>query len=61
MTCFAEAGGQFVSGMARAVEELGLRACSTESIMDCGEGLPPSWAMRSTNDCIQVEHRYYFL
>lgn len=54
MTCFAEAGGQHVSGMAKAVELLGLRACLVESIMDSGEGLPASWAARSTDDCIQV-------
>ncbi|KAJ4825169.1 hypothetical protein Tsubulata_035397 [Turnera subulata] len=50
VTCFAEAGGQHVPGMARAVEQLGLRACLTESIMDSGEGLPPSWAVRTTDD-----------
>lgn len=50
-----------MSGMARAVEELGLRACLTESIMDTGEGLPTSWAMRTTDDCIQVEDYTGFL
>ncbi|WRX13586.1 Amidohydrolase-related - like 3 [Theobroma cacao] len=54
VTCFAEAGGQHVSGMARAVELLGLRACLTESIMDSGEGLPSSWGMRTTDDCIEL-------
>ena len=54
MTCFAEAGGQFVSEMARAVELLGLRACLTKSTMDCGDGLPPNWSCCSTDDCIQV-------
>ncbi|KAF7123452.1 hypothetical protein RHSIM_Rhsim12G0023000 [Rhododendron simsii] len=53
VTCFAEAGGQHVSGMARAVEQLGLRACLTESIMDSGKGLPASWDIRATDDCIQ--------
>jgi hypothetical protein len=55
VTCFAEAGGQHVSGMARAVELLGLRACLVQSTMDSGEGLPASWVTRTTNDCIQVE------
>uniref|UniRef100_A0A2P2J0J2 Uncharacterized protein C1F8.04c-like isoform X2 n=1 Tax=Rhizophora mucronata TaxID=61149 RepID=A0A2P2J0J2_RHIMU len=59
VTCFAEAGGQHVSGMARAVTELGLRACLTQSIMDTGEGLPPSWAVRTTNDCIQTQKELY--
>lgn len=40
--------------MARAVELLGLRACLVQSTMDCGEGLPASWAVRTTDDCIQV-------
>ncbi|KAF9688997.1 hypothetical protein SADUNF_Sadunf01G0046000 [Salix dunnii] len=53
------AGGQYVSGMARAVEKLGLRACLTESIMDTGEGLPTSWAMRTTDDCIQSQMELY--
>lgn len=45
-----------MSGMARAVELLGLRACLAESIMDSGDGLPTTWANRSTDDCIEVEH-----
>ncbi|GAA0166370.1 hypothetical protein LIER_21536 [Lithospermum erythrorhizon] len=55
VTCFAEAGGQHVSGMARAVEELGIRACLAESIMDSGEGLPTSWSNRTTGECIQSQ------
>lgn len=54
VTCFAEAGGQHVPGMARAVESLGLRACLAQSVMDSGEGLPASWAARTAEDCIQV-------
>ncbi|KAM0919153.1 hypothetical protein ACQ4PT_008394 [Festuca glaucescens] len=54
VTCFAEAGGQYVSEMARAVELLGLRACLTKSTMDCGDGLPPNWSSCSTDECIQV-------
>lgn len=54
VTCFAEAGGQHVSGMAKAVELLGLRACLTQSTMDTGDGLPASWAAQTTDDCIQV-------
>lgn len=40
--------------MARAVEELGIRACLTRSTMDCGEGLPSSWAAETTQSCLQV-------
>ena len=43
VTSFAEPGGQFVSGMARAVTEAGLRAKLAKSVMDCGEGLPEVW------------------
>ncbi|KAJ0095812.1 hypothetical protein Patl1_16986 [Pistacia atlantica] len=53
VTCFAEAGGQHVTGMAKAVELLGIRACLVQSTMDSGEGLPASWAARTTDDCIQ--------
>ncbi|GKU96198.1 hypothetical protein SLEP1_g9463 [Rubroshorea leprosula] len=59
VTCFAEAGGQHVAGMARAVELLGLRACLAQSIMDSGEGLPASWAVRTTDDCIQFQKGLY--
>ncbi|CAI9093139.1 OLC1v1028560C1 [Oldenlandia corymbosa var. corymbosa] len=59
VTCFAEAGGQHVSGMARAVEELGLRACLAESIMDSGEGLPVAWANRTAQQCIQSQKELY--
>ncbi|XVF89337.1 hypothetical protein PTKIN_Ptkin19aG0122200 [Pterospermum kingtungense] len=59
VTCFAEAGGQHVTGMARAVELLGLRACLTESIMDSGEGLPASWGIRTTDQCIQSQKKLY--
>lgn len=49
-----------MSGMARAVELLGLRACLVESIMDSGDGLPASWAARTTDDCIQVVDNLIF-
>ncbi|KAL7241305.1 hypothetical protein ACSBR2_006847 [Camellia fascicularis] len=59
VTCFAEAGGQHVSGMVRAVELLGLRACLTESTMDSGDGLPASWGVRTADDCIQSQKKLY--
>ncbi len=43
VTCFAEAGGQHVNGMGRAVSELGLRGILVRSTMDTGEGLPKIW------------------
>lgn len=43
VTSFAEPGGQFVSGMARATAQSGLRGKLAKSVMDCGEGLPAIW------------------
>lgn len=43
VTAIAEPGGQFVSGMARGIEEAGIRAKLANSVMDCGEGLPKAW------------------
>ncbi|WIV12130.1 amidohydrolase [Proteiniborus sp. MB09-C3] len=43
VTSFAEPGGQFVSSMAKAVGEIGIRAKLAKSVMDCGEGLPARW------------------
>ncbi|XP_073013167.1 uncharacterized protein [Typha latifolia] len=59
VTCFAEAGGQHVAGMARAVHLLGLRACLTQSTMDSGDGLPPNWSTHSTDHCIQSQKELY--
>ncbi|KAJ4961581.1 hypothetical protein NE237_021491 [Protea cynaroides] len=59
VTCFAEAGGQHVSGMAKAVDLLGLRACLTQSTMDSGEGLPAQWAVHTTDHCIQSQKELY--
>ena len=49
-TSFAEPGGQFVSGMARAVKEIGVRGKLANSIMDCGEGLPKNWVMSTDEE-----------
>lgn len=43
VTSFAEPGGQFVSGMCRAVAKSGIRGKLAKSVMDCGEGLPKIW------------------
>jgi 5-methylthioadenosine/S-adenosylhomocysteine deaminase len=43
VTCFAEAGGQFVDGMGRAVSALGIRGILAKSTMDMGAGLPTAW------------------
>lgn len=43
VTAIAEPGGQFVSGMAKAITEAGIRAKLANSVMDCGEGLPTAW------------------
>lgn len=54
VTTFAEAGGQEVDGMGRAVEEIGVRAVLVQSTMDCGEGLPAAW-VRSTDECLALQ------
>lgn len=54
VTCFAEAGGQFVESMARAVSELGLRAVLSKSSMDMGEGLPAVW-QRTTQEELDTQ------
>lgn len=54
VTSFAEPGGQFVSGMARATAEAGLRGKLAKSVMDCGDGLPPIW-QRSTDEELDVQ------
>jgi 5-methylthioadenosine/S-adenosylhomocysteine deaminase len=58
VTCFAEAGGQFVSGMGRAVTELGLRAALARSCMDNGEGLPEQW-QESTDQVLEAQITNY--
>ncbi|HBY98816.1 MAG TPA: amidohydrolase [Chloroflexi bacterium] len=54
VTCFAEAGGQHVAGMARAVSELGLRACLSRSTMDTGSGLPERWS-ENTDEALAAQ------
>ncbi len=54
VTCFAEAGGQHVNGMGKAVSELGIRATLCKSTMDTGKGLPENW-QRSTNEEIDTQ------
>ena len=49
VTCIAEPGGQFVSGMARGIAEAGIRGKLAHSVMDCGEGLPKAW-QRTTEE-----------
>ena len=41
-------------GMARAIEEAGIRAALCASIMDDGEGLPPAWGAKNAQECIKV-------
>lgn len=50
VTSFAEPGGQFVSGMVRAVDKSGLRAKLAKSVMDCGDGLPEIWQLTTEEE-----------
>ncbi len=54
VTCIAEAGGQYVNGMGRAVDELGIRAILARSTMDMGEGLPEKW-IESTDQALEIQ------
>lgn len=54
VTTFAEAGGQHVDGMGRAVTELGVRAALCQSALDCGEGLPEGW-VKPTTDMLAMQ------
>lgn len=60
-TSIAEAGGQYVSGMAKAVAETGIRAKLAKSVMDCGDGLPEKWvrtADRELETQLEDFHRF---
>jgi len=54
VTAFAEPGGQFVSGMAKAVSESGIRGMLAKSVMDCGAGLPKPW-QKTTEEEIEIQ------
>ncbi len=58
VTCFAEAGGQEVDGMGRAVSEAGLRGVLCRSTMDQGEGLPKKW-QESTDESLDKQIALY--
>jgi 5-methylthioadenosine/S-adenosylhomocysteine deaminase len=58
VTSFAEPGGQFVGGMAKAVAEAGLRAKLAKSVMDCGEGLPAIWVKTADEELARQEEDY---
>lgn len=58
VTCFGEAGGQFVGGMARAITELGLRANLCRSTMDTGIGLPERW-QETTDQALDAQVALY--
>ena len=58
VTMFAEAGGQHVEGMGRAMQDLGLRARLTKSTMDMGEGLPSAW-LKNTDAALDEQIELY--
>lgn len=55
VTCIAEPGGQFVSGMARGIGKAGIRGKLAKSVMDCGEGLPKSWQKTTEEELLKQE------
>ncbi len=54
VTTFAEAGGQHVDSMGKAVTELGLRAALCQSSLDCGDGLPKGW-VKPTQEMLAMQ------
>lgn len=58
VTCFGEAGGQFVGGMVRAISEIGLRANLCRSTMDTGIGLPTRW-QETTDQALEAQIALY--
>jgi 5-methylthioadenosine/S-adenosylhomocysteine deaminase len=54
VTCFGEAGGQHLGGMARAMSEIGLRANLSRSTMDTGIGLPLRW-VETTDQALDAQ------
>lgn len=54
-TSIAEPGGQFVSGMAKAITEAGIRGKLAKSVMDCGEGLPKVWQHSTEEELARQE------
>jgi 5-methylthioadenosine/S-adenosylhomocysteine deaminase len=59
VTAFAEPGGQFVSGMARAVAEAGLRGKLAKSVMDTGTGLPKIWQKTTEEELAKQMEDFY--
>lgn len=57
-TSIAEPGGQFVSGMAKAITEAGIRGKLAKSVMDCGEGLPLPWQRTTDEELAQQEEDF---
>ena len=55
VTAIAEPGGQYVSGMAKAITEAGIRAKLANSVMDCGEGLPKAWQHNTQEELLRQE------
>ncbi|GHU50176.1 amidohydrolase [Clostridia bacterium] len=59
VTSFAEPGGQFVSGMVRAVSQAGLRGKLAKSVMDCGAGLPDIWQKSADEELYKQESDFH--
>ncbi|NGP60821.1 amidohydrolase [Paenibacillus thiaminolyticus] len=58
VTTFAEAGGKEVNGIARAVQEAGIRAVLCRATMDMPEGLPEPW-QESTEHSLAVQEELF--
>jgi 5-methylthioadenosine/S-adenosylhomocysteine deaminase len=58
ITSFADSGGRHMGQVARAVEEMGLRAAITRSTMDMAEFLPDNMKDTTTDAVAKIEELY---
>lgn len=58
ITTFADAGGTHMHEVARAVEEMGVRACISRSTMDAGDFVPPNMKDSTVEAVAKTEELY---
>jgi 5-methylthioadenosine/S-adenosylhomocysteine deaminase len=58
ITAFADSGGRHMDQVARAVEQMGLRACIARSTMDAAEFVPPNMKDSTADAIARTEELY---
>lgn len=59
ITSFADSGGRHMEQVARAVDEMGLRACIARSTMDMAEFVPPNMKDTAADAIARTEELYH--